>query len=65
MADEQSVRDYVGLREPEALQLAIVRCDSIRITWKDGNYRIVTRDLHRDRVNIEIEDNRVTNSYLG
>lgn len=38
---------------------------SVRVTWRDGQSIPVTRDYRTDRINFELEKNRVIRAYVG
>lgn len=57
--------DIVGLVEDEARKAAAEEGFTVRITRRDGESFVVTRDLRADRVNFNIENGVVVCASVG
>lgn len=55
----------VGMPEVQAIGLLLVAGFTYRISRRDGNYHILTRDYKRDRANLTIENSIVTKVTIG
>lgn len=63
--DNLNLRMLIGMREDDAQRL-IHACGGImRVTRRDKNDVVVTRDLRRDRINVHVENGRVTKASIG
>lgn len=57
--------DLVGLSETEAVQRIRAAKMIERVTERDGEYYIVTRDIRSDRVNLAILRGKVIGAEIG
>ena len=57
--------ECIGLTEKEAQNLAKINGFKTRLVEKDGVAYIVTCDFCTDRINLVINNNIVTDSYIG
>ena len=55
----------IGLMEQEAVYLIKAHRLTYRVTKRDGNAFIVTRDYKHDRVNLEFENGKITKASIG
>lgn len=55
----------IGLFEQEAAYLIKAHKLTYRITKRDGNAFIVTRDYRHDRVNLEFENDKIVTASYG
>lgn len=66
MSEVATNLDYIlGQFESVAWELVQEEGFVPRITSRDGNPLVVTRDYKTDRVNLVIEDNKVVSYHLG
>jgi hypothetical protein len=65
MTSEEAKYKVIGMSEKDALDL--LRSNSIRyrLTSRDGQSAIITRDLNPARVNLSIREGKVTGASLG
>lgn len=56
---------YGQYTEAEATELARERGWAVRVTRRDENRLVATPDFRADRLNIEIEKNRVVSARVG
>lgn len=59
------VKDLVGMKEVEAIKKLGDLGVKIRIVSRDGEHFIVTRDFKNDRVNLSIENGKVSKADVG
>ncbi len=55
----------IGKTTAKAVSLVKKASFLCRIIRRDKNHFIVTMDLRGDRVNLEIDNNKVTKAYIG
>jgi len=58
-------KDYIGLTVKEAAERAKDEGFTFRVVKKDGINFLGTCDLRFDRLNFEIENNKITKCYIG
>lgn len=58
-------KDYIGLTVKEAAERAKSEEFIFRVVKQDGIIFVVTCDLRLNRLNFEIENNKITNCYIG
>ena len=58
-------RDLIGLTESEAIKKVKDRGLHARVTRRDKNYCVVTRDFRLERINLELDRGLVTKVYNG
>jgi hypothetical protein len=56
---------YLGLTLEEALDLAAKDNDKIRISCREGEYLVLTRDYNTNRYNFTIVDNIIVKVTMG
>jgi hypothetical protein len=56
---------YVGLSEDAAISKAKAAGAPVRVMCRDGEVLGGTADLREDRVNLDVDDDRVKVAYLG
>jgi hypothetical protein len=56
---------FVGLTEEGARKLASEHFAEFRVVSRDGNHYIVTRDYNEDRINVAIDNGKVTSAHIG
>lgn len=59
------VEEFLGLSLKEAQELCIKNNLIYRVTQKDGNVGVVTRDHVRNRINFKIENNIIIDAKIG
>lgn len=59
------IGEVIGKGEKEAVSFLNGNGFSTRITCRDGNYFICTRDFRTDRINLTIEDGKVKEIKIG
>lgn len=62
---ERALAQYGQYSEAEAREAATADGYNVRITRRDAEYYVVTADYQPDRVNFEIENNRVVAANFG
>lgn len=60
-----NTRVFVGLNEQTALELARDSELKARISSRNGKSLILTRDLNKERVNLDIKDGKVIDCTVG
>ncbi|OHU47320.1 hypothetical protein BKG82_27090 [Mycobacteroides chelonae] len=63
--DSVSTEDYVGLSESEATAKAEDAGYQVRITARDENHYVVTRDFRETRLNFELRHDQIVRAYVG
>jgi len=58
-------KNYIGLTIKEAVERAKSEEFIFRVVKQDGIIFVVTCDLRLNRLNFEIENNKITNCYIG
>lgn len=56
---------YIGLTREQAVRRAELEHRSIRVSSLDGVPFMLTMDWRPDRVNVQIENDKVVNAYPG
>lgn len=64
-SNQEVVEIIVGLTEQMATQVIEENGFRARLTERDGNYFIVTRDFRTDRINLKVKDGLVYNASIG
>lgn len=59
------VKDLIGLKEVEAIKKLGDLGVKIRIVSRDGKNFVVTSDFKNDRVNLSIENGKVSKADVG
>lgn len=62
---DAGIPDVVGMLEDEARKASAEQGLVVRITARDGNHCIVTRDYRTDRVNVTVESGVVVAVHVG
>lgn len=65
IVQERFLSFLIGKTEKESINLCKNTVYNIRIVRKDKDYFILTRDLNFTRINIELDNDKITNSYFG
>lgn len=58
--NENDFRHIIGKTIEEARETLASAGKTIRVTMKDGEAAVVTRDFRTDRLNVEIRDGKIT-----
>jgi hypothetical protein len=59
------LENLIGLTEDKARELCGWNGYAMRITSRDGQYKIGTTDVRLDRVNVHIDNGEVTGAKIG
>lgn len=65
MTTEELCKAVIGLTEVEAQQLIIKNGSRYRLRHLNGRGILGTADYHTNRVNVSVEDGKVTNASIG
>lgn len=63
--ENEFTETLIGKTEDEARNIIFNNGYHYRVTIKDGNYYVMTRDYRVDRINLVIKDNLIIKADLG
>ncbi len=64
-ADPAALQAFVGLTEQQAVAQAAANGWPFRVAERDGEQLLVTQDYNEERVNVAVQNGKVTRAWFG